>query len=215
MKLFKRIFELLNLIIRLIQKSGFVPDSMEPERNQQTEIQSGFLLMEPVRRFQATQINRNPIESDWRMLRRKRLILFSASHYLSSQPSFYKKWFRRCEMPPGSKRLKSANRIRQMNILLMRTRLRILRWLSLLPLPAGMVRESGRELNKERFRKPDAWFETPKMCSLKNIRQIIQKFNRSLKIQLMILHWLCLLQLSQNSGWQIHNLAHFSWFRRP
>ena len=124
-------------------------------------------------------------------------------------------WFRRCEMPPGNKKLKSAdkNKIRLNNIL-MELRLRILRWLSLLLLSAGLVgwsqRVSQRALFRWRYRKPDC----NSIFSLRDFKQVLQTFKRTVEIQLKIMHWLSLLLLSEGTTLQSQKLAHFSWFRR-
>lgn len=124
-------------------------------------------------------------------------------------------WFRRCEMPPGNNKteIKKYNKIR-INIIRMESRLRILRWLSLLLLSAGLVgwsqRVSQGALFRWRYKKQDY----NSIFSLRDFKQILQTFKRTVEIQLKIMHWISLLLLSEGTTLQSQNLAHFSWFRR-
>jgi hypothetical protein len=131
-------------------------------------------------------------------------------------------WFRQTEMPPGYKRSKqqNTNKIRYLNNNLMESRLRILRWLSLLLLSAGLVGWSHRIVEKAGWR-PYLPNNHPNKVSLKNLPQqasfkkILQTFKRTMEIELRTLRWLSLLLLFEDFGLQSQNLAHFSWFRRP
>jgi hypothetical protein len=109
----------------------------------------------------------------------------------------------------------NTNILKQLNNLLMESRLRILRWLSLLLLSAGLVGWSRGTPDGTLYRRLDLRQNHPKIFSLKNSKQQLQTFNRTMKIQLRIRRWLSLLLLSEGVQWQSHNLAHISWFRRP
>jgi hypothetical protein len=124
-------------------------------------------------------------------------------------------WFRHTEMPPGNKRSKqkNTNKIRHLINNLMESRLRILKWLSLLLLSAGLVGWSHRVADKTEWR-PYLPNNHPKAFSLKNLKQILQTYQRTMEIQLKTLRWLSLLLLSEGLRWEPHNLAHISWFRR-
>jgi len=156
------------------------------------------------------------MESRIRILHWLKLLLLSAGLVSWSRRARQDLWFRQTEMPPGYKRSKqqNANKIRHLNNLLMESRLRILRWLSLLLLSAGLVGWSHRIANKTGWR-PYLPNNHPKNLSLKNFKQIIQTFKRTMEIELRTLRWLSLLLLFEGFGWQSQNLAHFSWFRRP
>jgi hypothetical protein len=125
-------------------------------------------------------------------------------------------WFRKSEMPPGDKKAKQENTytIKKLNNKPMDSRLRIIRWLSLLLLSAGLVSWSQRIAQKEGWRQQYLRHKHPKIASLKNFKQIIQTYLRTMENQLKIMRWLSLLMLSEGLRWELQNLAHFSWFRR-
>jgi len=101
----------------------------------------------------------------------------------------------------------------------MEIRLRILRWLSLLLLSAGLVGWSHRIAEKAGgpylAHDPPDIFKVKTLPLLANFKQILQTYQRTMEIQLKTLRWLSLLLLSEVLRWETHNLPHFSWFRRP
>ena len=101
----------------------------------------------------------------------------------------------------------------------MEIRLRILRWLSLLLLSAGLVGWSHRIAEKAGgpylAHDPPDIYKVKNLPLLANFKQILQTYQRTMEIQLKTLRWLSLLLLSEVLRWEPHNLAHFSWFRRP
>jgi hypothetical protein len=156
------------------------------------------------------------MESRIRILRWLKLLLLSAGLVGWSRRARQDLWFRQTEMPPGFERskLKNTNIKRYLNNNLMESRLRIIRWLSLLLLSAGLVGWSHRIADKAGWR-PYLPNNHPNAFSLKNLKQILQTYQRTMEIQLKTLRWLSLLLLSEGLRWESHNLAHFSWFRRP
>jgi hypothetical protein len=125
-------------------------------------------------------------------------------------------WFRRSEIPPGYIKVKQETIyiIKKTNNKPMDSRLRIQRWLSLLLLSAGLVGWSQRIAQKAGWRQQYLRHKHPKIASLKNFKQIIQTYLRTMENQLKIMRWLSLLMLSEGLRWELQNLAHFSWFRR-
>ena len=124
---------------------------------------------------------------------------------------------RRSEMPPGyiEPKIQSNKIIKHLNGLQMNSRIRILRWLSLLLLSAGLVGWSQRIADKAGGRKFYLPQKNPDSFSLKIFDQIKQTYQRTMEIQLNTMRWLSLLMLSEGLRWELQNLAHFSWFRRP
>lgn len=124
---------------------------------------------------------------------------------------------RRSEIPPGyiKSKLRSNKIIKHLNSLQMNSRIRVLRWLSLLLLSAGLVGWSQRIADKAGGRKPYLPQKHPDIFNLGNFNQIIQTYQRTMEIQLKTMRWLSLLMLSEGLRWELQNLAHFSWFRRP
>ena len=150
-----------------------------------------------------------------RILHWQRLLLLPEGFTGWSRRARQDIWFRRCEMPPGYSKteIKNNNRIR-INKILMESHLRILRWLSLLLLSAGLVGWSERVSQRVLFRWQYKKQNDNSIFSLRNFKQIVQTYKRTMEIQLKILRWLSLLLLSEGLPQQSHNLAHFSWFRR-
>jgi len=145
------------------------------------------------------------------------LLLLSAGLGSWSRQTLYTVGYRQSEISKGNIKLiqYSKNMNRQVNNILTGSRLRILRWLSLLLLSAGLVGWSRRITQNAWFRRPYLQPDCHKIFSLKNIKQILQTFQRTMEIQLKIMRWLSLLLLSEGLRWEPDNLAHFSWFRRP
>ena len=156
------------------------------------------------------------MESRIQILRWLRLLLLSAGLVGWSRKARQDLWFRQTEMPPGYKRskLKNTNKITHFNTFLMESRLRIVRWLSLLLISAGLVGWWHRIAEKAGWR-PYLPNNHPDKMRLINFKQILQTFKRTMGIELRIVRWLSLLLLFQDFRWQSQNLAHFSWFRRP
>ncbi|MEI8049308.1 MAG: hypothetical protein WCI92_18145 [Bacteroidota bacterium] len=122
------------------------------------------------------------------------------------------RFWRRCEPVKDyteSIYLKHLQTDRKMEI-----RLRLLRWLSLLLLSAGIaagsrMRETYRWFRRRCFH--GCFYNKPK---LNHILQTYQLKRLSMKIRIRLLRWLNLLQLSACLGCRSPELAHFAIFRR-
>lgn len=163
------------------------------------------------------QISNKIMESRLRILHWLSLLLLSAGLVGWSRKARQDIWFRRCEMPPGYKRKKpyNNNRIRELNKIPMESRLRILRWLSLLLLSAGFVGWSKRAWRTSGF----PWLHKKtignSLFKWKSEKQKIKIYKRTMKLQLQMMRWLSLLLLSEGFRWESDSLSHFAWFRRP
>ena len=93
-------------------------------------------------------------------------------------------------------------------------RIRLLRWLSLLLLSAGIAARSRMLLNQQRPRRPDDKELFYGKIKLKNIQATRQLKRLTMKIRIRLLQWLSLLQLSGCLGGQSRELSHFALFRR-
>ena len=91
----------------------------------------------------------------------------------------------------------------------MESRIRILRWLSLLLLSAGIAARS-----RMLFWRPDDTEQYFKKKKLKEIQRTNKLKRLTMKIRIRLLHWLSLLQLSACLGCQLGVLSHFALFRR-
>ena len=96
----------------------------------------------------------------------------------------------------------------------MESRIRIIRWLSLLLLSAGMAARSRMIARYRWFRRPDDPDQYYNKIKLKNIQRINQLNRLTMKIRIRMLQWLSLLQLSASPGFQSRKLSHFAMFRR-
>ena len=174
-------------------------------------------ILKPQRKFIIKYLKNIIMKLRIRILQWLSLLLIPQVLASWMQKNFHSNWFRRCEISLKNFRLKlhTNHRMRQINSILIKLRIWILRWLSLLLLAAGFAAWEQAGSQKTWFRRNFTWPDQKKVFSLKNIKQIIQTFNRIMEIHLRLLHWLSLLLLSQNPEWQTPNLAYVSWFRRP
>jgi hypothetical protein len=157
------------------------------------------------------------MESHLQIIQWLSLLFLSAGFIGWSRKARQDNWFRRCEMPPGKIKFKIPNthKIRHLQNEIMDSRLRILRWLSLLLLSAGLVSWSQRMSVWALFRRPKMIRFNNNQLSLKFLKQSIQTSKRTMVLQLKILHWLSLLLLSESLRWQSQNMAYFSGFQQP
>lgn len=154
------------------------------------------------------------MESRIRILRWLRLLLLPAGIAGRWRHTTQDTWFRQCEMPPGNikSKLPDCNKIKQINITKMESRLRILHWLSLLLLSAGLA---GGPCG----RSPDAWFLRHRQLNRRKLRRKRKQesqysSNPTMKRNLKILRWLSLHTLSANRARQLQAIASASWFRQ-
>jgi hypothetical protein len=154
------------------------------------------------------------MESRIRILRWLRLLLLSAGLAGRWRHTTQYTWFRQCEMPPGNtkSKLPNTNKIKLINNTKMESRLRILHWLSLLLLSAGLA---GGPCG----RSPDAWFRRHRQLISRKLRRKRKQesqysSNPTMKRNLKILRWLSLHTLSANRVRQLQAMAFASWFRR-
>ena len=146
-----------------------------------------------------------------RLLRWLSLLLLSAGIAAGSCIAY--QWFRRrCKPIEDYKETKHINLVqtdRKMEI-----RLRLIRWLSLLLLSAGIAAGSGMRATYRWFRRRcyhGFFYNKPK---LNHILQTYQLKRLTMKIRIRLLRWLNLLQLSACLGCRSPELAHFALFRR-
>jgi hypothetical protein len=96
----------------------------------------------------------------------------------------------------------------------MGSRIKIIEWLSLLLLSAGIAARSQLAAHRSCFRRaddPGLCFEKIKINNIQGTRNLKRI---TMKIRIRLLHWLNLLQLSACAGWQSDRLSHFALFRR-
>ena len=154
------------------------------------------------------------MESRIRILRWLRLLLLPAGHFGRWRHTMQDTWFRRCEMPPGKLKpnLQNTSKTNPINSIKMESRIRILHWLRLLLLSAGLAAgPCGRS--------PDMWFMRHRQIisrKLKRKRKQETQYstNLTMKRNLKILRWLSLHTLSANRLLQLQAMAYASWFRR-
>jgi hypothetical protein len=125
--------------------------------------------------------------------------------------------FRRWEVLNKNKKMNLHNRntLKPAINLLIESRLRILRWLSMLLLSAGLAGWWHRIAEKARFRHSRLRQYSLATFSRKHGSEILKAIDQSMGTQLRILHWLSLLLLSEGIHWQASYLEHFSWFLNP
>ena len=93
-------------------------------------------------------------------------------------------------------------------------RLRLLRWLSLLLLSAGIAARSQLVTRYRWFRRPHEPDLYYRKIKLKKIQASNQLKRLTMKIRIRLLRWLNLLQLSACLGGQMRELSHTAFFRR-
>jgi hypothetical protein len=96
----------------------------------------------------------------------------------------------------------------------MEIRLRLLKWLSLLLLSAGVAAGSRMRLSYRWLRRKYNLDHYYKKTKLKYILSSYQLKQLSMKIRIRLLRWINLLQLSACLGCRSPELAHFALFRR-
>ncbi len=163
------------------------------------------------------------MESRRKIIRWLRMLLLPAGFAGWKRKAAHDAWFRRSEMPPGyslpgqlnTKRKQNNHRIRKLNSSTMESRLRIVRWLSFLLLPAGLVGWLRKLSSETGFRRSYLQHHFKRKNRLKYLKQHILIYKRTMETQLQLMHWLSLLQLSECNRGGPDKLSHFSWFRRP
>jgi len=95
----------------------------------------------------------------------------------------------------------------------MESRLRIIRWLRLLLLSAGIVTKSRMLMTIRWFSPPNDLDHYLEKTKLKN-RQRIKRLLKTMKIRLQILRWLSLTQFPACLGGQVVKLSQYALFRR-
>ena len=156
------------------------------------------------------------MESRIRILRCLRLLLLSAGAAGWRRRARQDLWFRQTKIQHERIKLKihNNNRIRELNDKIMESRLRILQWLSLLLLSAGLVGWRRSVMRNTRVRQPQWPPGIPKTDELKFLIKHKRKKKRTMESPLLILRRLGLLQMQDFHPWELQNLAHFSGFRR-
>jgi len=212
-----RIVRWLSLLLLSAGLVGWAHKARQHTWFRRCEIPPGYKRSKSYTNNRIRQLKNILMKSRLRIVQWLSLLLLSAGLVGWAHKARQDTWFRRCEMPPGYKRSKSYtnNRIRQLKNILMKSRLRIVRWLSLLLLSAGLVGWSQREPQKGWFRRPDKNPDKHILFKWKETKQKIKIYNRTMKLQLQIMRWLSLLLLSEGLRWELDNLSHFAWFRRP
>jgi hypothetical protein len=96
----------------------------------------------------------------------------------------------------------------------MESRIRIIRWLSLLLLSAGMAARAHLLSRYRWFRRPEYPDHYFKKKKTKDIQRTNQLTRITMKIRIHLLQWLSLLQLPVCLGGQSRKPSHFALIRR-
>jgi hypothetical protein len=157
------------------------------------------------------------MESRIRILQWLRLLLLSAGAAGWRRRARQDLRFRQYKIQHKRIKLKihNSNRIRELNDKIMESRLRILQWLSLLLLSAGLVGWCRSVMRNTRYRRPQWPPGIHKSDELKFLIKHKRKKKRTMESPLLILRRLGLLQMQDFHPWELQNLAYFSGFRRP
>ena len=147
-----------------------------------------------------------------RILRWLSLLLLSAGIAAGTRMRIARKWFRkRCK--PIENQAKTKYKHHLQTDQKMEIRLRLLRWLSLLLLSAGIAAGSGVRATYRWLRRRcyhGFFYNKPR---LNHILQTYQLKRLTMKIRIRLLRWLNLLQLSACLGCRSPELSHFALFR--
>ena len=165
------------------------------------------------KRENTVKTNNRTIAVRLRLLRWLSLLLLSAGIAARSRMLSTYRWFRRHHNPYHYCKKTKQPSIQQTNRT-MKIRLRLLRWLSLLLLSAGIAAGSRMLSTYRWFRRQyylDHYHKKPK---LKSLLQTYQLKRLTMKIRIRLLRWLNLLQLSACPGCRSSGLSHFALFRR-
>lgn len=167
------------------------------------EIRSGFLKSNHPAVSSIQRINSFIMKSRLRILKWLSLLLLQENTAGWPQLVMQNKGFRHCEKQAGmiTENMLNSHIIKQSNNIIMKSRLQILRWLSLLLLSAGLVGWSGVSNEKTQF--TFSHFHHPQLTTfrLNQFRLPIKICHQTMKIKICILHWLSLLLLSDSFRW--------------
>jgi len=148
-----------------------------------------------------------------RLLKWLSLLLLSAGIAAGTRKRIANLWFHlRCKPLKNYSGTKYINQLQTEQK--MEIRLRLLKWLSMFLLSAGIAAGSGIRATYRWFRRRcyhGYFYNKPKQ---NHILQTYQLKRLTMKIRIRLLRWLNLLQLSACLGCRLPELSHFALFRR-